>query len=114
MNTNAGSLNTPVYSDKTSGRGRGGSRDLTVAHATAISPRKMNAVMRIVHGNPTRGISLTIMMGITKPPIEDPLTMMPNAAARRRKNHVTTLAMGALKHADDATAAQRLCARKNW
>lgn len=113
INTNAGSLNPAKYSDNTSGLGLGGSLDLTVAHAIINNPKKMKAVMRIVHGKPTLGINFSIMMGMMKPPMEEPLTMIPNAAARLLKNQVTTLVMHALKHADEAMAAQMLCARKN-
>lgn len=114
MNRKAGSLNPSRYSDKTNGLGLGGNLDLTVAHVIANNPKKMKATMRMVQGKPTSGINFSIMMGMMNPPMEDPLTMIPNAAARLLKNQVTTLVMQALKHADDAMAAQMLCARKNW
>jgi hypothetical protein len=74
----------------------------------------MKAIVRIIQGKPTLLIILSIMIGRTTPPRDDPETMIPKAAARLLKNQVTSEDMEALKTALDPMDATMDCARKNW
>jgi hypothetical protein len=51
-------------------------------------PSIINAHVRIVQPKPIMGISRFTIIGITTPPILDPLAAMPIAKARFFRNHV--------------------------
>ena len=87
---------------------------MTVRQETARRPRKRKATARMAQGKPTRAISWSSMIGRTTPPSDDPDTMIPSAAARRRKNHDITLLIAPLNAALDPSDANSPCARMNW
>lgn len=64
----------------------GGSRRSSVRFVTASAARRMNAMMRIVHGNPTRSMRLRAAMGKMVPPALAPSAMNPSARPLRRLN----------------------------
>jgi hypothetical protein len=67
--------------------------------------RNIKATVRIIQGNPTLLIILSIMIGRITPPRDEPETMIPNAAARCLKNQVISEDIQALKTALDAMDA---------
>jgi hypothetical protein len=79
---NASSVKGMINSRKEIDFGRGGSLDLMVMLAMVSIVRMINAEMRIAHPNPTWTINLLNMIGNIIPPILDPVTKMPKAAAR--------------------------------
>src|SRR5688572_468687 len=108
------SLKPLTYSMKTNGCFLGGSLDFTVKQATANRTKKMNPIVLIIQGKPTLWIILSIMIGRTTPPSEEPDTMIPKAKARRRMNQDTTEAIEAEKMAEEPADETMAWARKNW
>ena len=96
------------------GFGRGGRRDLTVKHARPQNKSTTKPRMRTVQGKPMRGISLFMKMGNTIPPIDDPATTMPRAAARYLKNQVRVELVAQLKTAAAPTPQMMPCVRMIW
>lgn len=103
-----------MYALRVNGLGCTGKRLLTVTVVMESKPNIMKATTRTVHGNPMRGISLLIMMGMITPPSDEPETMTPNAYARLAKNQVTMDEVQALKTADELNAATMPWDSRNW
>lgn len=85
---------------------------MTVKHVITSRKRKMKAIVRIIQGNPMWSISFVIIMGSTTPPSDEPEAMIPKAAARRLKNHVTREDMQQLKTALEPIEPTMACDRK--
>jgi hypothetical protein len=86
----AGSVNGLMKSNASNFFGLGVSLDLTVRFATINIPRIVKATVRIVHGNPIKGMSLVTIIGKITPPSDDPEAITPKAVALFLKNHVPT------------------------